>query len=212
MGHAWVSAGLAMPALFDTPPIAIAPNVWLLCGYVDTGPLLLDIKAIAQEAPFRQMQVPGGQSMSVAMTNCGDLGWVTDATGYRYSAADPLTQKLWPALPLAWQTLAHDAAASVSWTGFVPDACLINRYEPNARMGLHQDKNERDYTQPIVSVSIGASCNFQVGGLGRSDAVRSISLHDGDVMVWGGDARLEHHGVRPLRAGLRYNLTFRKAG
>ena len=212
MSHARVAAGLAMPALFDTLPIAIAPNVWLLRGYVNTGPLLLDIKTIVQEAPFRQMQVPGGQSMSVAMTNCGNLGWVTDATGYRYNATDPLTQKPWPALPLAWQTLAHDAAACAGWTGFVPDACLINRYEPSARMGLHQDKNERDYAQPIVSVSIGASCNFQIGGLRRSDAVRSTSLDDGDVVVWGADARLVHHGVRPLKAGLRYNLTFRKAG
>lgn len=201
-----------MPTLFDTPPIAIAPNIWLLHGYVDTTPLLQNIDAIAAQAPFRHMHVPRGHSMSVAMTNCGDWGWGTDHTGYRYSATDPLSQKAWPAMPMTWQTLAQSAAACVGWLGFVPDACLINRYETDARMGLHQDKNERDYSQPIVSVSIGARCNFQVGGLLRRDAVKSIPLHDGDVVVWGGDARLVHHGVRPLKAGLRYNLTFRKAG
>jgi len=201
-----------MTALFDTPPIAIAPNVWLLRGYAETAPLLLDIEAIALEAQFRHMQVPGGQSMSVAMTNCGGLGWVTDAGGYRYLTTDPLSQKPWPALPIAWQTLAHGAAACAGWHGFVPDACLVNRYHEGARMGLHQDKNEQDYSQPIVSVSIGASCSFQVGGPNKSDAVKSTVLHDGDVVVWGGDARLVYHGVRPIKAGLRYNLTFRKAG
>ena len=201
-----------MQSLFDNPPIAIAPNIWLLRGWADTAALLQGIEAIALQAPFRHMQVPGGQSMSVAMTNCGALGWVADATGYRYSAADPLSQKPWPAMPPAWQTLAHDAAAATGWPGFRPDACLVNRYQAGARMGLHQDKNEQDYSQPIVSVSIGASCSFQVGGLQRRDAVKSIELTDGDVLVWGGDARLMHHGVRPLKAGLRYNLTFRKAG
>ncbi len=201
-----------MQSLFDTPPIATAPNIWLLRGFADTAQLLQDIEAIAAQAPFRRMQVPGGQSMSVAMTNCGDLGWVTDQTGYRYSATDPLTQKPWPAIPESWQTLAHRAAACVGWDGFSPDACLINRYEVGARMGLHQDKNERDYSQPIVSVSIGASCSFQVGGLRRSDAVKSTRLDDGDVVVWGGDARLVFHGVRPFKAGTRYNLTLRKAG
>ena len=150
--------------------------------------------------------------MSVAMTNCGALGWVTDAAGYRYSTTDPITQKPWPTLPPSWQTLAQDAAALAGWPGFVPDACQVNRYEAGARMGLHQDKNERDYSQPIVSVSIGGSCNFQVGGVRRQDSVKSITLHDGDVLVWGGAARLMHHGVRPVKQGMRYNLTFRKAG
>ena len=201
-----------MLPLFADPPIAVANSIWLLRGWVNTAALMQDIEAIAQQAPFRHMQVPGGQSMSVAMTNCGALGWVTDAAGYRYSTTDPMTQKPWPALPPSWQTLAHDAAALVGWPGFAPDACLVNRYEPGARMGLHQDKNERDYSQPIVSVSIGSSCSFQVGGLHRRDPVKSIALQDGDVVVWGGDARLIHHGVRPLKQGLRYNLTFRVAG
>lgn len=200
-----------MPTLFDTPPIAIAPNVWLLRGWVSTAPLQMDIETIAAQAPFRHMQVPGGQSMSVAMTNCGNWGWITDPTGYRYIAEDPLSQKPWPAMPPTWQRLARDAAARVGWQDFVPDACLLNRYEPGARMGLHQDKNERDYSQPIVSVSIGASCSFQVGGLLRKDQVKSTALHDGDVVVWGADARLIHHGVRPVKAAVRYNLTFRKA-
>jgi alkylated DNA repair protein (DNA oxidative demethylase) len=201
-----------MQPLFDTPPLPLAPNVWLLRGWVDTAPLQQDIDAVAAQAPFRHMQVPGGQNMSVAMTNCGSLGWVTDPSGYLYSATDPLSQQPWPALPTAWQTLVQSAADCVGWPGFVPDACLVNRYASGARMGLHQDKNERDYSQPIVSVSIGASCSFQVGGLRRSDTVKSIALHDGDVVVWGGDARLVYHGVRPLKSGLRYNLTFRKAG
>ena len=201
-----------MQPLFDSPPIALAPNIWLFRGYVDTVPLLQDIETIAAQAAFRYMQVPGGQSMSVAMTNCGSLGWVTDSDGYRYVTTDPLSQKTWPALPDAWRALASGAAACVGWQDFVPDACLVNRYEARARMGLHQDKNERDYSQPIVSVSIGASCSFQVGGLSRTDAVKSTALHDGDVVVWGGAARLVFHGVRPLQSGMRYNLTFRKAG
>ena len=201
-----------MQSLFATPPLVIAPNVWLLQGRVKTPPLMAQIETIVTRAPFRHMQVPGGQAMSVAMTNCGQLGWVTDHTGYRYSATDPLTGKPWPSLPLGWDVLAQSAAACVGWPGFEPDACLINRYDASARMGLHQDRNERDFSQPIVSVSIGASCNFQVGGLGRSDPVKSITLHDGGVVVWGGEARLVFHGVRPLRSGERYNLTFRKAG
>ena len=150
--------------------------------------------------------------MAVAMTNCGEWGWVSDAQGYRYSAHDPLTGKPWPAMPDAWMDLAGTAAAAVGWPNFAPDACLINCYIEGAGMGLHQDKNERDLSQPIVSVSIGASCRFAIGGLQRNDPVKSVALHDGDVMVWGGDARLAYHGVRPLKAGVRYNLTFRKAG
>ena len=200
-----------MEFLFQSPPFQITANIWLLRGFVDTKPLLKAIEAVATIAPFRHMQVPCGQSMSVAMTNCGALGWVTDASGYRYCAEDPRSQKPWPALPLGWLALARDAAACVGWPGFVPDACLINRYEAGARMGLHQDKNERDYSQPIVSVSIGSNCSFQVGGIHRRDPVKSIALQDGDVVVWGGDARLIHHGVRPLKQGLRYNLTFRVA-
>ena len=201
-----------MQSLFETPPLAIAPNVWLLRGFADTVQLLKEVEVVALAAPFRHMQVPGGQSMSVAMTNCGDLGWVTDQTGYRYSAIDPVTEKPWPALPSSWPTLARRAAARAGWPGFAPDACLINRYNIGARMGLHQDKNERDFLQPIVSVSVGASCHFQVGGLSRADRIASTVLHNGDVVVWGGAARLVYHGVRPLKAGLRYNLTFRKAG
>ena len=201
-----------MPPLFADPPIAVAPNVWLLRAFIDTAPLAQDIQKIAAVAPFRHMHVPGGQSMSVAMTNCGALGWTADAAGYRYSATDPTTLKPWPKLPPSWQTLAQDAAALAGWPSFVPDACLVNRYELGARMGLHQDKNERDFLQPIVSVSIGAPCSFQIGGVNRQDTVKSIALCDGDVLVWGGSARLVFHRVRPLKQGLRYNLTFRAAG
>ncbi len=145
------------------------------------------------------------------MSNCGALGWTSDATGYRYVAVDPLTRHPWPAIPLEWRDVASQAAQSVGWSAFDPDACLINHYIAGASMGLHQDRDEADQSQPIVSVSKGASCKFMIGGLKRSDPVRSTQLHDGDVVVWGGQARRMFHGVRQMGAE-RWNLTFRKAG
>lgn len=173
---------------------------------------------VAAVSPFRQMMTPGGWQMSVAMTNCGRAGWVTDRTGYRYQATDPLTGKAWPAMPQRFRELAAAAAAAAGFTGFAPDACLVNRYEPGARLSLHRDEDERDFAAPIVSVSLGVPAIFLWGGAKRSDRPRRLRLLCGDVVVWGGPSRLFYHGVAPLAeassaltGNLRYNLTFRKA-
>jgi alkylated DNA repair protein (DNA oxidative demethylase) len=205
--------------LDGSTPIEVAPDVWLLPRHVDTAVLRDDIDQVAARAPFRHLEVPGGKRMSVAMTNCGRLGWTSDRAGYRYAANDPLTGAPWPAMPPRFQALAHDAAARAGWRGFDPDACLVNRYVAAARLSLHQDRDEAGeaLVHPIVSVSIGATAQFMLGGLRRGDPVRAFPLHDGDVLVWGGTARLVHHGVRPLRPGpqdpapVRLNLTFRRA-
>lgn len=181
--------------------------------------LLADVERVLVTAPLRHMMTPSGFAMSVAMSNCGALGWVTDRHGYRYDAVDPLTQQPWPTIPASFAALSQQAAALAGYPDFIADACLINRYQVGARMGLHQDKNEQDFNQPIVSVSLGLTATFQFGGLKRSDKVLSLPLYHGDVVVWGGAARLRYHGVLPLKAGMhpalgesRINLTFRKAG
>jgi DNA oxidative demethylase len=181
--------------------------------------LLAALGDVVALAPFRYMQTPGGFRMSVAMTNCSSLGWVTDRTGYRYDAVDPETGNTWPAMPEVFRRLAEGAAARGGFGGFAPDACLINRYEPGARLSLHQDRNEKDFGQPIVSVSLGLPAVFLFGGLQRTEKPRRVALNHGDVMVWGGPARLRFHGVMPLKdgshalvGGHRVNLTFRKAG
>lgn len=181
--------------------------------------LLSHLASVIQQAPLRHMTTPGGFVMSVAMTNCGALGWVTDATGYRYAHFDPKTGLPWPAMPDAFRLLATDAAAAAGFDDFHPDACLINRYAPGSRMTLHQDRNERNYDAPIVSVSLGLPAVFLFGGEERTDKARRVALHHGDVAVWGGPARLRYHGVLPLKQGhhpivgdFRLNLTFRLAG
>jgi alkylated DNA repair protein (DNA oxidative demethylase) len=184
----------------------------------DAPELLNAVHAIAATAPFRKMTTPGGFSMSVAMTNCGDLGWVTDRRGYRYERADPVSGLAWPAMPEVFLKLAVNAAKDAGYEGFVPNACLINRYEPGAKMSLHQDKDEKDFTNPIVSVSLGLPATFQFGGQNRGDPVRKYLLQHGDVVVWGGPSRLFYHGVLTLKDGVhdsvgraRINLTFRRA-
>ena len=184
---------------------------------VDTT-LLAAIEAIAAQAPFRRMVTPGGFEMSVAMTNCGQAGWVTDRTGYRYDPRDPESGAPWPAMPEVFLTLAREAAADAGFADFTPDACLINCYEPGTRLSLHQDKDEQDYRHPVVSVSLGLPATFQFGGLKRSDRPRKVALQHGDIVVWGGPARLVFHGVlalkdgeHPLTGRRRFNLTFRKA-
>jgi alkylated DNA repair protein (DNA oxidative demethylase) len=164
------------------------------------------------------METPGGYRMSVAMTNCGPAGWVTDRRGYRYEAEDPLTGRPWPAMPALIREIAAAAAAAGGFPGFAPDACLVNRYAPGTKLALHQDKDERDFAQPIVSVSLGLSAVFLWGGLKRSDRPRRVPLAGGDVVVWGGLARLAFHGVAPLEeghdpltGGFRLNLTLRRA-
>ena len=200
--------------LFVCAPTELAPDVWLLHGFALGRPLREGIDAVTRAAPFRHLIVPGGQKMAVAMTNCGALGWTSSPQGYQYLPTDPDSGLPWPAMPQPFTALAREAAACVGWPAHAPDACLVNRYAPGAGLGLHQDRDENDHRAPIVSVSIGASCKFILGGLQRNSPTRSVSLHDGDVMVWGGQSRWVFHGVRPLPLGsaVRYNLTFRKAG
>jgi alkylated DNA repair protein (DNA oxidative demethylase) len=180
--------------------------------------LLAEVARIVAVAPFRNMLTPGGQRMSVAMTNCGAVGWVTDRKGYRYDRLDPETGRPWPPLPQSMAQLAERAATQAGLGPLRPDVCLINRYEPGARMSLHQDRDERDYSWPIVSVSLGLQATFLFGGLKRSDRPHRLPLMHGDVLVWGGAQRLSFHGVAPLPDGchptvgpMRLNLTMRKA-
>jgi alkylated DNA repair protein (DNA oxidative demethylase) len=211
----------AMLDLFDPREhVVIGERAVLMRGRalaVDAA-LLAAIDAIAACAPFRRMVTPRGFEMSVAMTNCGRVGWVTDRTGYRYAPLDPSTGRPWPSLPDVFTALAHDAAAEAGFADFAPDACLVNCYEPGARLSLHQDKDEQDYRHPVVSVSLGLPATFQFGGLKRSDRPVKMSLAHGDVVVWGGPSRLVFHGVlaledgdHPLAGRRRFNLTFRKA-
>jgi alkylated DNA repair protein (DNA oxidative demethylase) len=192
----------------------------LLRGYADSIRLLPLIAAIADSAPFRRMATPGGRAMSVAMTNCGALGWISDARGYRYEATDPLTGAPWPPLPVPFAALATAAAAAAGFAGFAADACLINRYAVGTRLTAHQDRNETDFAHPIVSVSLGLPAAFFVTlDDRRGGRTRSVILEDGDVVVWGGPARLAFHGIREIKPGhhpltgpYRYNLTMRRAG
>jgi alkylated DNA repair protein (DNA oxidative demethylase) len=215
-----------MRDLFDTIPDDcaarenIADGAVLLRGHAlpFEAELLVALQAITVQSPFRHMTTPGGFVMSVAMTNCGAAGWVTDRSGYRYDAIDPQTGQPWPPLPDCFRALAVSAATAAGYPRFVPDACLINRYEPGARLSLHQDQNERDLGAPIVSVSLGLPATFQFGGLKRNDPVRKFGLRHGDVAIWGGPSRLFYHGVTELRDGehdklgrMRINLTFRRA-
>ena len=185
-------------------------------GALETG-LIAALRATVEQAPFRHMVTPGGHQMSVAMTNCGSFGWVTERTGYRYDSHDPEAGRPWPPMPPSFRELAMRAAARAGFAGFAPDACLINRYQPGARMSLHQDKDELDLDAPIVSVSLGLPAIFLFGGLQRGDKPRRFRLQHGDVAVWGGPTRLAFHGVAPLADGehalmgrQRINLTFRK--
>jgi alkylated DNA repair protein (DNA oxidative demethylase) len=198
----------------------IAEGAVLLRGFARPveQDLIAALREIVDQAPFRHMSTPGGYQMSVAMTNCGSVGWVTDRSGYRYDAIDPQSGKPWPAMPAVFRTLAEQAARDAGFDAFAPDACLVNRYQPGARMSLHQDKDENDFGAPIVSVSLGLPAIFLFGGLKRADKPRRFRLEHGDVVVWGGPSRLFFHGVAPLADGehasmgrQRINLTFRKA-
>ncbi|MGB0134677.1 DNA oxidative demethylase AlkB [Dokdonella sp.] len=184
-----------------------------------TPDLLVAIEAALEQAPLRNMTTPGGAMMSVAMSNCGSLGWVSDRRGYRYEPRDPLTQRAWPPMPAVFSVLAAEAAAMIDVPDFIPDGCLINRYQPGARMALHQDRDEGDLGAPIVSVSLGLPAVFLFGGCLRADKPVAVPVRHGDVIVWGGASRLRFHGVRPIKSGIhpltgpcRFNLTLRKAG
>jgi alkylated DNA repair protein (DNA oxidative demethylase) len=197
----------------------LEPGAVLLLGFAasEARALLEEVARIAQAAPFRHLITPGGYTMSVAMTNCGRLGWVSDRSGYRYDSLDPDTGAPWPAMPNAFLDLAARAAEKAGFPDYDPDACLINRYVPGAKLSLHQDRDEKDAWAPIVSVSLGLPAVFLWGGKRRSDPARRLHLESGDVVVWGGPARFVYHGVAPLKDGLdplagavRINLTFRK--
>ncbi|GLK62791.1 DNA oxidative demethylase AlkB [Paracoccus kondratievae] len=197
----------------------IAPDAMILRGIAADPAIHHEVLRIAEISPFRHMQTPGGKQIGVEMTNCGALGWISDRRGYRYEPEDPLTGKPWPPMPPSLQNLAETAAAEAGFPDFHPDACLINRYVPGIKMGLHQDRDEADLTAPIVSVSLGLPAIFQFGGPERRDPVARHTLHHGDVVVWGGVARLNWHGILTLRPGshpltgaARINLTFRRAG
>ena len=206
----------------DRPsPQVLGPGAVLLPDLIGSRipDLLAAIQTIEKAAPFRHMSTPGGFRMSVAMTNCGQLGWVTDRRGYRYSPTDPESGHPWPPMPEIFGSVALQAAVTAGYPDFHPDACLINRYAPGARMTLHQDKDEPDLAAPIVSASLGLPATFQFGGLTRKDRPMRYKLLSGDVVVWGGASRLFFHGVSaladgvdPLAGPFRYNLTFRKAG
>lgn len=211
-----------MAAQDATPqPQSLCPGAVLLRGLAlpVQHDMLADLDRVMTDAPLRHMITSRGFRMSVAMTNCGQLGWVSDRRGYRYDSSDPLSGRPWPAMPESLLRLARRAAAAAGHADFLPDACLINRYQPGARMALHQDRDERDLGQPIVSVSLGLPAVFQFGGMLRSDKPLRVPLQHGDVVVWGGPARLNFHGVLALKDGVhellgaqRINLTFRRAG
>ncbi len=200
---------------------ALAPGAVLLRGFArEAGAeLLAALDTVLAAAPLRHLITPGGHTMSVAMSNCGPLGWVSSRSGYRYEAVDPLSGQPWPPLPESWRALAGRAAAQAGFDNFVPDACLVNQYLPGAKLSLHQDKDENDFSAPIVSVSLGLPAVFLFGTPQRSDRPQRYRLLHGDVVVWGGPARLAFHGVAPLADGdhallgrRRINLTFRRAG
>ena len=198
---------------------AMAEGGVLLRGFARPfeAELLPALRGIVKQAPFRHLITPGGHRMSVAMTNCGRFGWVSDSTGYRYDAIDPESGQKWPAMPTVLRGLAADAASDAGFNGFEPEACLINRYVPGAKLSLHQDKDELDFAAPIVSVSLGLPAIFLFGGAKRADKPNRYRLEHSDVVVWGGPSRLFFHGVAPLADGehavmgrQRINLTFRK--
>jgi alkylated DNA repair protein (DNA oxidative demethylase) len=215
--------GRATGDLFDGMAqghVALAPGATLLRGFAraELPEVVAAARSIAEAAPFRHMTTPGGHRMSVAMTSCGAVGWVTDGTGYRYDPLDPGTGRPWPPMPGVFRLLAARAAAGCGHPGFEPDACLLNEYAPGSQLSLHRDADERDFTQPIVSVSLGLPAVFLLGGLARSERTSRVRLESGDVVVLGGPARLAYHGVEPLADGFdpllgrrRINLTFRRA-
>lgn len=209
----------------DEPAVALAdetlaPGAAVFRGMAASraGQLLAAVDEVASRSPFRHLVVPGGHTMSVAMTNCGEAGWVSDRSGYRYDPIDPENGQRWPAMPDVFLELAREAAARLGFAPYTPDVCLINRYAPGARLSLHQDRDEKGYVDPIVSISLGLPATFLWGGDKRADRPRRIHLVHGDVVVWGGPSRLRFHGVAPLKDGehplvgrKRINLTFRKA-
>jgi len=200
--------------------IQLAPGAVLLEGFAlpDEAEILAAINGVIDAAPLRHMVAPNGYSMSVAMTNCGDAGWVSDRKGYRYERNDPQTGKPWPEIPGVLMKLAQRTASEAGYHNYLPDVCLINSYVPGTKLALHQDNDEVDFFAPIVSVSLGLPTTFLFGGLTRREKPQKIPLRHGDVFVFGGQSRMAFHGIAPLKEGnhpllgtRRINLTFRKA-
>ncbi|MDM8355287.1 DNA oxidative demethylase AlkB [Pandoraea communis] len=206
-------------ARHDSPPAdELGPGAFVLRGFAQSQLVALqaDIDAVVARAPLRHWLTPGGKRMSVAMTNCGEVGWISDRQGYRYGTYDPLSKQPWPPMPASFVALARHAAEAAGYPDFRPDACLINRYALDARLTLHQDRDEREWDAPIVSVSLGLPATFLWGGLQRGDRTRRVRLAPGDVVVWGGPSRLVYHGIASVEGSfdaqaVRYNLTFRLA-
>lgn len=214
------TASDTLPLFTESTTQRLGAEAVLLRGFaLGIDQALIDaISTLTVAAPLRHLRTPRGQALSAAMSNCGKVGWYSDAQGYRYCAIDPQSQRPWPAMPVLLQQLAQRAAARAGFDHFAPDACLINRYAIGSSMGLHVDRDERDFSAPIVSVSLGLPAKFLFGGARRSDAVQRIPVQHGDVLVWGGTTRLHYHGVARIAAGshplagpYRYNLTFRRA-
>jgi DNA oxidative demethylase len=210
--------GSASGTRLGTEPLTEGATILRAFAAGQAAAVMQVLREMLTTAPFRHMTTPGGFRMSVAMTNCGRAGWVTDRTGYRYARLDPTTQRTWPPMPELFIRLASSAAAAAGFSDFEPDSCLINRYDPGARLSLHQDRNERDFSAPIVSVSLGLPAVFLFGGLERTQRPHRVLLESGDVVVWGGPARLAFHAVaalaegeHPLTGRHRINLTLRKA-
>jgi DNA oxidative demethylase len=202
------------------PDVPLGPGAMVLAGFAERFDrvLLAAITDVTAVSPFRRLVTPGGFQMSVAMTNCGTAGWVSDHRGYRYDSIDPQSGRPWPKMPRVFSEMATAAAAAAGYDDFRSDVCLVNAYQPGTRLTLHQDQDERDHSQPIVSVSLGLTATFLWGGLSRQVRPRRIRLQHGDVAVWGGSSRLTYHGVdtirddtHPLTGAFRYNLTFRRA-
>lgn len=213
---------MSQAGLWPEPEIeTLGPGACLLRGFAAEAQAALteEVEAIATRAAFRHLTTPGGHVMSVAMTNAGPLGWVCDRRGYRYETVDPLTGLAWPPIPALVLELAGRAASRAGFAYPAPDACLVNRYAAGTRLSLHQDRNERDLADPIVSFSLGLPAVFLFGGPRRTDPTRRLRLCSGDVVVWGGPSRMAYHGIAPLAGGthlltgpFRYNLTLRHAG
>ncbi len=192
----------------------------ILKGFVraKANQLVKDAELISQQSPFRTMTTPGGGKMSVAITNCGHCGWLSDEHGYRYQQIDPVTHRSWPEMPQSFLKICAAATKAASFAEFMPDACLLNKYQADAKMGLHNDNDEHDLTAPIVSVSLGLDAVFLFGGKTRQSPTRKYLLSHGDVVVFGGQSRLNFHGISLIKPTYisddltdhRLNLTFRK--
>ena len=194
------------------------PGVFLFRSYVNEQDFMEAVISTTKKIPFRHMITPGGKKINVSGTSMGDCGWYSDRRGYRYERIDPITGNNWPKIPKNISSVVSNAAKKVGFGGFIPDSCFINCYKPGVALTAHIDQDEVDFSQPIVSVSLGVSAIFQIFGEKRNGKVINIPLHSGDLLIFGGTARKFYHGVKklkdqthPLTNNLRINLTFRRA-